>query len=261
MDHRFCPLLKVSAIDAALARGQGRWATGMRPGQARFIGAVFKRSAGAGLGKRLSPARCAPLWNTWQQQPAGPARHGKFSMQASATKLAANEIRRARSAFNGAPAVFRPTAAIFTVPGRRREIGAIRSSSLLPRRRRLTAEKISQWKSASSPRARQRGPIRRGANHQGRQVEHLGAGSLEPFAGHSGELDSRPWSEQWCGPVGGGRHGIAPMGSRAPSVCLGSGLLPGSRLLPDARALEAQQLEIAWRKSWPVPASMLRRVS
>jgi len=171
-------------------------------GSAIYIGrADFKRPA-PGLVQKASrkQGRRRRSGHRGTQQAAGPSAQytGEISISCRSDPESGGTEHPPvpRSAFKCAQPFFRPTPAIFTVPGASREIGLPDplQSRLLPRRSTpLLAREINPWKSASSRGTFvQAAPIRPGPNSHRAGRSEPWRRSLEPLPGF-GELTLRPW--------------------------------------------------------------------
>jgi len=161
-----------------------RLATGHCGRQRVFIGGGFNGTPGAGLGKGFASKGDAAALDTCSSSRRPQPDTGKFSDQASATKVAGTKIRGCPQALSrAAQRFFAHCRDLCTVPGRRREIGGRSLSRCSTASTPFTARESQPVEVGESRGHRQDGPHSSGGQSTRPAGRDLGAGSLETVAG------------------------------------------------------------------------------
>jgi len=166
---------------------------------ARFIGGRSTKP-GAASAKAFRPARWPPAaLDTWSSTEA--TRHGKVSIRLSATISWRHEISRCLARFKARSRYFSLGHLLdFHVSGRRQRLVPIAPFAAQGVNAITAAEKNqpveSEFAECIVKRAHSSGGITQGAHSRS---STWAPARSEPLAGF-GELNSRRWSPQWCGP-------------------------------------------------------------
>jgi len=197
MDHRFAAA-EGERIDAALLEGKGG-GDGHAAGQRRFIGGRFN-DPGAGLGKASPSQGAARRSGHVQQAAAGPSQTRESSRSGCRRRKLAARNPPVPAALQGAQRFFGPLPRFSPCRGVARD-WCDPLQSLLHGVDAITAREDQPVEVASSPRASSSGPHSSGGPITGPAGRAPGRRLARTVAGLR-RADSRPWSPQWCGPVG-----------------------------------------------------------